>query len=91
MFRNRSSGKRAKSLIASVRVSEYRSERIQPTWLHQNPSWSGEWMSAGWSDSRWWCRWFAAHQSTPFWAEVSAKKASRNWNTRDVLKDRCAK
>ena len=52
----------------------YLSERIQPTWLHQNPSWSGEWTSAGWSDSRWWCRWCAAHQSTPFWAEVSAKK-----------------
>ncbi len=44
LSRNRSSGYRAKSLIASVSVAEYLSQRIHPTWLHQKP-FRGEWRS----------------------------------------------
>ena len=40
LFRSsqRSSGNAAKSLMPSRSVSLYFVERIQPTWLHQNPS-----------------------------------------------------
>ena len=41
----RSSGYLAKSLIRSIGISSYLSQRIQPTWLHQKPR-SGEWMSS---------------------------------------------
>jgi len=33
----------------------------------------------------------AAHHRTPFCAEVSARKASTNWNTREVLNVRWEK
>ena len=39
-------------------------------WLHQKPLCFGLWMSSGVSDHRWWWRWCAAHQRTPFWAAV---------------------
>jgi hypothetical protein len=51
----------------------------------------GECTSQGRSENLWWCRWWAAHQRTPFWPEVSARKARMNWKTRLVLKVRCEK
>ncbi len=41
----RSSGKEAKSLMVERSVDLYLVDRIQPTWLHQNPS-RGEWTSS---------------------------------------------
>ena len=52
-------------------------------WLHQKPFWRGLWMSSGRSEYLWWWRWFAAHQSTPFCAEVWPRNASRNCGTRE--------
>ena len=53
-------------------------------WLHQKPFWTGEWMSSGWSEKRWWWRWCAAHQRTPFWAAVWPTKAMTNCQKRFI-------
>ena len=64
---------------------------IQPMCEYQNPRSCAEWTSFGVSEYLWCQRWWPAHQSTPFWAAVCAPSASRNWNPRDVLYDRCEK
>ncbi len=51
-------------------------------WLHQKPPWIGLWTSSGRSEYLWWCRWFDAHQRTPFWAAVWPSRAIRNWGKR---------